>query len=187
MVEPTCSFGGRITDRAWARQASARRGVTRLGLSDLHGVLCGRHASAMPNLVTRGWTAGQNVGAYPANSLPPTRDGAPAAAAIETVVADAAGAATHVTLSADVPYVLFQASPYRAVRARIADSVSDTGRAVATGTTTSGSASVTSVTPTAGTVLVGQRVAGPGIPPNTRIKSYSAGTAVLTNKATASG
>jgi hypothetical protein len=141
----------------------------------------------MPNLVTRGWTVGQNVGAYPANSLPPTRDGAPAAAAIETVVADAAGAATHVTLSADVPYVLFQASPYRAVRARIADSVSDTGRAVATGTTTSGSASVTSVTPTAGTVLVGQRVAGPGIPPNTRIKSYSAGTAVLTNKATASG
>jgi hypothetical protein len=83
--------------------------------------------------------------------------------------------------------VLYQASPYRVVRARIADSVSDTGRAVATGTTTSGSASVTSVTPTAGQVLVGQRVAGPGIPPNTRIKSYSAGTAVLTNKATASG
>jgi hypothetical protein len=141
----------------------------------------------MANLVTSGWAGGANVAAYPANSMPPTRDGAPAAAAIETVAANAAGTATHVTLANNTPYVLYQASPYRVVRAQIADSVSDTGRAVATGTTTSGSASVTSVTPTAGQVLVGQRVAGPGIPPNTRIKSYSAGTAVLTNKATASG
>lgn len=141
----------------------------------------------MPTLVTRGWTAGQNVGAYPANSLPATRDGAPAAAAIETVAADSAGAATHVTLSADVPHVLYQASPRRAVTARIADSVTETGRATATGTTSVGAASVTAVTTTSGTILVGQRITGPGIPSGARVKNYSAGTITLTDKATAAG
>jgi hypothetical protein len=141
----------------------------------------------MANLVTSGWAGGANVAAYPANSMPGTRDGAPAAAAIETVAANAAGTATHVTLANDTPYVLYQASPYRVVRARIADSVTETGRAVATGTTTSGSASVTSVTPTVGTVVVGQRITGPGIPSGARVKNYSGGTITLTDKATAAG
>ena len=116
-----------------------------------------------------------------------SRDGAPAAAAIETVAASGAGVATHVTLANDTPYVLYQASPYRVVRARIADSVTETGRATATGTTTSGSASVTAITVLTGAIVPGQRIAGPGIANGSRVKSYSAGTAVLTDKATASG
>ena len=140
----------------------------------------------MANLVTSGWSGGANVSAYPANSMPMSRDGAPAAAAIETVAASGAGVATHVTLANDTPYVLYQASPYRVVRARIADSVTETGRATATGTTTNGSASVTSVTASAGAVVVGQRIAGAGIPNGARVKSFSAGTITMTDKATAS-
>src|SRR4051794_1920910 len=141
----------------------------------------------MANLVTSGWAGGANVATYPANSMPTSRDGAPAAAAIETVAATAAGVATHVTLANDTPYVLYQASPYRVVRARIADSVTDTGRATATGTTSVGSVSVTAVTVTSGTVLTGQRITGPGIPSGARVKNFSAGTITLTDKATAAG
>jgi hypothetical protein len=130
---------------------------------------------------------GANVSAYPAASLPGTRDGAPAGTAVETVAASAAGVATHVTLANDTAYVLYQASPYRAVRARIADSVTETGRATATGTTSVGSVSVTAVTVTSGTVQVGQRITGPGIPSGARVKSFSAGTITLTDKATAAG
>ena len=142
----------------------------------------------MANLVTSGWTPGANVSAYSTLALAPSRGDAPAAGtAIETVAASAAGVATHVTLANDTGYVLQQASPLRTVRARIADSVTATGRATATGTTTSGSANVTSVTATAGSVQVGQRIAGTGIHPGSRVKSFSAGTIVMTDKATASG
>ena len=140
----------------------------------------------MANLVTSGWSGGANVSAYPANAMPMSRDGAPAGTAIETVAASAAGVATHVTLANDTPYVLYQASPYRVVRARIADSATETGRATATGTTTNGSANVTSVTASAGSVQVGQRIAGAGIPNGSRVKSFNAGTIVMTDKATAS-
>jgi hypothetical protein len=140
----------------------------------------------MANLVTSGWAPGANVSAYPSAALPPTRDGAPAGTALETVAASAAGVATHVTLANDTAYVLYQASPYRAVRARIADSATETGRATATRTPTSGSASVTSVSPSVGSVQVGQRIAGAGIPNGARVKSFNAGTITMTDKATAS-
>ena len=140
----------------------------------------------MANLVTSGWAGGANVLAFPANSMPATRDGSPAAASLETAAASAAGVATHTTLSNDTPYVLYQASPYRVVKARIADSQNETGAATGSGTTTSGSASVTSVTASAGTIIVGQEILGAGIPRGSRVKSFSAGTITMTEKATAS-
>jgi hypothetical protein len=141
----------------------------------------------MANLVTSGWTAGANVSAYPGSALALSRGEAQAAgSAIETVAASAAGVATHTTLANDTGYVLQQAGAARTVRARIADSQTETGRATGTGTTTSGSASVTSVTATAGTIVVGQEILGAGIPRGSRVKSFSAGTVTMTEKATAS-
>lgn len=139
----------------------------------------------MPNLVTSGWSAGANVSAYPSNALPSTRDGAPAGTALQTVAASAGGVATHTTLVADTPYVLYQASPYRAVRAHISDSATALGRATATGNTTNNSATVSSVSASAGAVIVGQRIAGAGIPNGARVKSVSGNTITMTEKATA--
>lgn len=55
-----------------------------------------------------------------------------------------------------------------------------------TGTTTSGSASVTSVSSTAG-LLVGAPITGPGIPLNTVVIAVGTGTLTLSNNATATG
>lgn len=147
----------------------------------------GRDTARMANLVTRGWAGGANVIAYPANALAPSRDGAPAGASVETVAADAAGTATHLTLADNTPYLLYQASPYRVVRARVASSATDRGEAAGTVNTTNGSVSFASLAATSGAFLVGQRVSGPGIPRGTRIKTLSGGAGTFDRKATATG
>lgn len=140
----------------------------------------------MANLVTSGWAGGANVAAYPANSLAPSREsGAPAGAALETVAANAAGTATHATLSNDTAYVLYQASPRRVVNARIASSHVDRGVATGTGNTTAGSTDIASSAASLGAFVVGQRLAGPGIPNGARIRKIVGATLTMTEKATA--
>jgi hypothetical protein len=138
----------------------------------------------MANLVTRGWTPGANVSAYGGLSLAASRGDAQAAgAAIETVAADAAGTATHITLANDTPYVLQQAGAARTVRARL--STQDTGRTVGTGDVTNGSPTVLNAAATVGAWRVGQRITGTGIPPGTFIKNIVTTTLTMTNNATA--
>jgi hypothetical protein len=138
----------------------------------------------MASLITRGWTPGANVSAYGGLSLAASRGDAQAAgAAIETVAADAAGTATHITLANDTPYVLQQAGAARTVRARL--STQDTGRTVGTGDVTNAALTIANAAATTGTWRVGQRITGIGIPPGVFIKSISGATLTLSQAATA--
>ena len=131
---------------------------------------------------------GTTVGAY-AVPAPGSNIGAPGGAAVESQAVASNGRATFTTLSSDRTYI-FAASvngEWRHVQARISSSQADRGVATGTATTSSGSATVTSATATTGAFVVGQRLAGPGIPPNARIRAVSGGTLTLTEKATASG
>ena len=138
----------------------------------------------MANLVVGGWPAGASVKAYPAAALTPGSDGVPAGAAAETQTASAGGVATFTTLADNTPYVLHTAG-VRPVRARIKTSHDERGVATGTVNTTSGSATFSTLTATAGTWRVGMRISGPGIPRGTRIKTLSAGAGTFDRKATA--
>jgi len=146
----------------------------------------------MPNFVLNRsdlFPVGTTVGAY-LNATPAAgHDGAPPGTAVESQAIGAGGTATFTTLAADTPYVFAAnvSGTWRKVRARIGDSIAARGIATGIGSTTSGSKTVTSASTTVGTFTVGQRIAGPGIEPGTRIRAVSGGTLTLTDNAKATG
>lgn len=130
---------------------------------------------------------GTSVGAYPAGAAPPSHDGPPAGAALESQTVASNGTATFTTLSNDTAYV-FAATvggASRKVQARLSDSVAARGRAVGTANTTNGSAALASVAASAGAFVIGQRITGPGIPPGTVLISGSGASWTMSDKATA--
>lgn len=131
---------------------------------------------------------GTSVGIYAAGAA---RDSAPpTAAAIASGTVDAAGALSvaNAGIVAGASYVAYAAvnGEHRYVTARTTADTFDAGGAAGTGTTSSGSKSVTSVSASSGSFREGQIITGPGIPPQTRIDSVSGNTLTLDAAATAS-
>lgn len=114
-------------------------------------------------------------------------DRAPSGSAVTTATVQADGSLTFTGITADLAYVAYAAvgGQHRSLRVRSADSVAALGRGAGTVSTTSGSATASSATASSGSFQIGQRIAGAGIPPQTRIKDISGSTLTLTNKATA--
>jgi hypothetical protein len=132
---------------------------------------------------------GTSAGIYPGTSKPPGGVGPPGAPAIASATVAAGGTLT-VTDAGILQGVGYQAyaqvgGENRYVRVRSSLDVTDTGKAVGTGDTASGSASLANVTATSGAFAIGQRVTGPGIPPGTYLIAGSGASWTMSDKATA--
>jgi hypothetical protein len=133
--------------------------------------------------------AGTNVGVYPGTSFQPGQ--APGSATVATGTSDSAGAVsiTSGSILSLTGYIVAAqvGGVWNQVRARSTLDTTDLGRATGTANTSSGSTALSSVSAATGAFAVGQRVAGPGIPPGTLLQSGSGASWTMTDKATANG
>lgn len=131
------------------------------------------------------FTVGSTVTVHPDGLL--RTDGPPGGAPIAsgTVGADGALSITDSDIVSGTTFILYAAATGKMCKARSTLDIQDIGGARGTGDTTSGSASVTNLSTSAGSFRAGQRIGGAGIPGGTTIFSISGSTITLSARATA--
>lgn len=127
------------------------------------------------------------VGVYPVGAQNPGNPPTAASITTGTVASDGSLSITNAGISSYTGYVVAAqvGGVWNYARVRSTLDISDTGTAAGTGNTTSGSASLSSVSATQGAFAVGQRITGPGIPAGTFLIGGSGASWTMSAKATA--